>query len=77
MYARLETKEGEKELYRLARRETEQEKTHVRVLQNKKCNVMVNSEAMLKRWKEYFEKLMNKEITESLGQKKQKRLMKK
>ena len=34
---------------------------HVRVIKDKNGNVMVNSEAVLKRWKEYFEKLMNEE----------------
>ena len=59
----LETKEGEKELYRLARQRDRAEKDvqHTRVLKDENSNVMVNSEAVLKRWKEYFEKLMNKE----------------
>ena len=58
---RLETKEGEKELYRLARQRDKAGKDiqHVRVIKDENGNVMVNSEAMLKRWKEYFEKLMN------------------
>ena len=62
-YARLETNEGEKELYRLARRRdrTGKDVQHVRVIKGKNGNVMVNVEAVLKRWKEYFEKLMNKE----------------
>ena len=34
---------------------------HVRVIKDKNDNIMVNSEAVLKRWKEYFEKLMNEE----------------
>ena len=34
---------------------------HMRVIKDENDNVMVNSEAVLKRWKEYFEKLMNKE----------------
>ena len=34
---------------------------HVRVIKNENGNVMVNSEAVLKRWKEYFDKLMNEE----------------
>ena len=34
---------------------------HVRVIKDENGNVMVNSEAMLKRWKKYFEKLMNEE----------------
>ena len=62
-YARLETKEGEKELYRLARQRDRAGKDvlHVRVIKDKNGNVMVNSKALLKRWKEYFEKLMNEE----------------
>ena len=63
LYARLETKEGEKELYRLARQRDRAGKDvqHVRVIKDENGNVMVNSEALLKRWKEYFEKLMNEE----------------
>ena len=34
---------------------------HVRVIKDENGNVMVNSEAVLKRSKEYFEKLMNEE----------------
>ena len=34
---------------------------HERVIKDENGNVMVNSEAVLKRWKEYFEKLMNGE----------------
>ena len=33
----------------------------VRVIKDENGNVMVNSEAVLKKWKEYFEKLMNEE----------------
>ena len=33
----------------------------VRLLKDENGNVMVSSEAVLKRWKEYFEKLMNEE----------------
>ena len=63
LYARLETKEGEKELYRLARQRDRARKDvqHVRVIKDENGNVMLNSEAVLKRWKEYFEKLMNEE----------------
>ena len=63
LYARLETKEGEKELYRLARQRDRAGKDvqHLRVIKDKNGNVMVNSEPVLKRWKEYFEKLMNEE----------------
>ena len=63
LYARLETKESEKELYRLARQKDRagKDERHVRVLKDENGNVTVNLEAMLKRWKEYFEKLMFKE----------------
>ena len=63
LYARLEAKEREKELYKLARQRYRAGKDvqHVRVIKDKNGNVMVNSEAVLKRWKEYFEKLMNEE----------------
>ena len=63
LHARLETKEGEKELYRLARQRDRARKDvqHVRVIKEENGNVMVNSEAMLKKWKEYFEKLINEE----------------
>ena len=63
MYARLETKEGEEELYRLARQRDREGKDvqHVRVIKDENGNVMVNLEAVLKRWKEYFEKLINEE----------------
>ena len=63
LYARLETKEGKKELYRLARQRDRAGKDvqHVRILKDKNGNVMVSLEAVLKRWKEYFEKLTNEE----------------
>ena len=59
----METKESEKELYRLAgqRHRARKDVQHVRVIKDENDSVMVNSEAVLKRWKEYFEKLMNKE----------------
>ena len=34
---------------------------HVKIIKDENGNVMVNLEAVLKRWKEYFEKLMNEE----------------
>ena len=57
LYTRLETKEDEKELYRLARQRDRAGKDvqHVKVIKDENGNVMVNSEAVLKRWKEYFE----------------------
>ena len=51
LYARLETKEGEKELYRLARQRDRAGKNvqHVRVIKDENRNVMVNSEAVFSR----------------------------
>ena len=51
LYARLEKKEDEKELYRLARQRDRAEKDvqHVRVINDENGNVMVNSAAVLKR----------------------------
>ena len=53
LYAILETKEGEKKLYRLARQRDRAGKDvqHMRVLKGENSNVMVNSEEVLKRWK--------------------------
>ena len=61
-YARLKTK-GEKELYRLTRQRDRAGKDvqHIRVMKDENSNVMVSSEAVLKGWREYFEKLMNEE----------------
>ena len=63
MYARLKTKEGEKEFCRLAsqRDKVGKDVQHVRVIKDENGNVVVNSNTVLKRWKEYFEKLMNEE----------------
>ena len=56
-------KKGQKELFRLARQRDKAGKDvqHVRILKNENGNMMVSSEAVLKRWKEYFEKLINEE----------------
>ena len=63
LYTRLETKEGEKELYRLVRQRDRAGKDvqHVRVIKDKNGDIIVNSEAVSKRWKEYLKKLMNEE----------------
>ena len=43
----------------LGRESARKDVQHVMVIKDENDNVMVNSEAVLKRWKEYFEKLMN------------------
>ena len=42
-----------------AERQSREDVQHVTVIKDENGNVMVNSEAVLKRWKEYFERLMN------------------
>ena len=51
LYERVQTKEGEKELHRLDRQRDRAGKgvQHVRVIKDENGNVMVNSEAVLKR----------------------------
>ena len=51
LYVRLEIKEGEKELYRLTRQRDRAGKDvqHMRIKKDENGNVMVNSEAVLKR----------------------------
>ena len=65
----METKEGENELYRMDRQRDRAGKDvqHVRVIKDVNGNVMVNSEAVLMRWKEYFEKLINEENSRDPG----------
>ena len=63
LYARLETKDGEKELCRFARQRDRAGKDvqHVSVMKDENSNMMVSLEAGLKKCREYFEKLMNEE----------------
>ena len=77
LYGRLETKKGEKELYRLARQRDRAGKDvpHVRVIKDKNGNVMVNLEAVLKRWSTLlFSSFIS--FSETLGQRKQQWLTK-
>ncbi|XP_051784793.1 uncharacterized protein LOC127528352 [Erpetoichthys calabaricus] len=63
LYERLDTKEGEKNLYQLARQKDRAVKDvqQVRVIKDKDGNILTNEESVLSRWKEYFERLMNEE----------------
>ena len=51
LYARLETKEGKKELYKLARQRNRagKDEQHVRVMKDEYGNMMISSEAVLKK----------------------------
>ncbi|KAK2897556.1 hypothetical protein Q8A73_013936 [Channa argus] len=61
LYARLDTKEGEVDLYRLARQRDRDGKDveQVRVIKDKDGNVLTGARSVMGRSKEYFEELMN------------------
>ncbi|KAK3569964.1 hypothetical protein QTP86_007799 [Hemibagrus guttatus] len=63
LYTRLDTREGEKDLYRLARQRDRDGKDvqHVRVIKDRDGRVLTSEESVQRRWKEYFEELMNEE----------------
>ncbi|KAI5627545.1 hypothetical protein C0J50_12902, partial [Silurus asotus] len=63
LYERLDTKEGEKDLYRLARQRERAGKDvlQVRAVKDGEGNVLTRGESVLRRWREYFEQLMNEE----------------
>ncbi|KAK3515337.1 hypothetical protein QTP70_017194, partial [Hemibagrus guttatus] len=63
LYTRLDTREGEKDLYRLARRRDRDGKDvqQVRVIKDRDGRVLTSEESVQRRWKEYFEELMNEE----------------
>ena len=45
----------------LAETQSGKDVQHVKIMKDEYGNVMVNPEAVLKRWKKYFEKLINEE----------------
>ncbi|KAK3554863.1 hypothetical protein QTP86_000898 [Hemibagrus guttatus] len=63
LYTRLDTREGEKDLYRLARQRDRDGKDvqQVRVIKDRDGGVLTSEESVQRRWKEYFEELMNEE----------------
>ncbi|KAK3554778.1 hypothetical protein QTP70_033475 [Hemibagrus guttatus] len=65
LYTRLDTREGEKDLYRLARQRDRDGKDvqQVRVIKDRDRDgrVLTSEESVQRRWKEYFEELMNEE----------------
>ncbi|KAK3563366.1 hypothetical protein QTP86_021842, partial [Hemibagrus guttatus] len=58
-----DTREGQKDLYRLARQRDRDGKDvqQVRVIKDRDGKVLTSKESVQRRWKEYFEELMNKE----------------
>ena len=63
LYARLDSKEGEVDLYRLARQRDRDGKDvqQVRVIKDRDGNVLTGARSVMGRWKENFEELMNEE----------------
>ncbi|KAK3537270.1 hypothetical protein QTP70_007006 [Hemibagrus guttatus] len=63
LYTRLDTREGEKDLYRLARQRDRDGKDvqKVSVIKDRDGRVLTSEESVQRRWKEYFEELMNEE----------------
>ncbi|KAK3553162.1 hypothetical protein QTP86_031739, partial [Hemibagrus guttatus] len=63
LYTRLDTREGQKDLYRLARQRDRGGKDvqQVRVIKDRDGRVLTSEESVQRRWKEYFEELMNEE----------------
>ncbi|KAK3522998.1 hypothetical protein QTP86_010502 [Hemibagrus guttatus] len=63
LYTRLDTREGEKDLYRLARQRDRDGKDvqQVSVIKDRDGRVPTSEESVQRRWKEYFEELMNEE----------------
>ena len=63
LYEGLDTKEGEKTLYRLARQRHQagKEVQQVRMMKDKDGKVMTDEESVLRMWKEYYMGLMNEE----------------
>ena len=66
LYLKVRTKEGEKDLYRLARvtDQTGKDVQQVRVIKDADGNVPTNGERVRRRRPEYFEELMNKQREE-------------
>ncbi|KAK3568551.1 hypothetical protein QTP86_008749 [Hemibagrus guttatus] len=63
LHTRLDTREGEKDLYRLARQRDRDGKDvqQVIVIKDRDGRVLTSEESVQRRWKEYFEELMNEE----------------
>ena len=63
LYQRLEMKEGEMELFKIAKQRDRQGKDvhQARVIKNEDGEVLVEKQKVKQRWKEYFDNLLNQE----------------
>ncbi|XP_069970271.1 uncharacterized protein [Penaeus vannamei] len=61
LHGSLNCREGEKELCRLARQRdgAVRDVQHIRMIKNAEGNILASDENVLRRWKEYFEEMMN------------------
>ena len=63
LYENLQTKEGENELFKIAKQRNRQSKDvqQVRVIKCKTGEILMEEEKVKQRWKEYFDDLLNQE----------------
>ena len=63
LYEKLETKEGENEIFKIAKQRNRQSKDvqQVRVIKSKTGEILMEEEKVKQRWKEYFDNLLNHE----------------
>ena len=69
IFDRLDSKNGEKDIYRLA--QIKEEKTRdlgtIRCIKDYKYKVLVKDEDIKERWREYFDRLFNGNYTQNVG----------
>ena len=70
LYEELDSKEGERTLYRLARQRQQagKEVQQVRMMKDKDGEEMTEEESVLRIWKEYYKGLMNEENEREKGE---------
>ena len=63
LYEKLKTKEGENEVFKIAKQKNRQSKDvqQVRVIKSKTGEILMEEEKVKQRWKEYFNNLLNHE----------------
>ena len=66
LYERLDTTEGEKDMYCLVSQRDQSGKNvpHVRMIKYEDGNVGISEEKVLRRWKDYFKELMKMRCNE-------------